>query len=106
MVFALRFAGYDAQATADGRECLELAKKQHPELILLGASMGETREFGVYRALKDDQGIGPIPIVLLVDEGQEFDDKTGLEGMSIIHKPTSPDALTRWVNAFFKKTNK
>ena len=56
------------EASTD-REAVELAMKEHPDLIILGLIMPELNGFGVMDSLKIQQNTVNIPIILVTAKG-------------------------------------
>ena len=62
---SLRLAGYETICAADGEEALRFARAQHPDLILLDASMPKMDGLTVLRELRCDSEIAKTPVILL-----------------------------------------
>jgi two-component system cell cycle response regulator DivK len=94
----LSSAGYDVREARDGRECLELARDQPPDLIVIDLSMPVLDGWGVFRELKTDQRTRNIPC-MAVTAHAELDRNEALEtGFSAyISKPFSSDVLLKTV---------
>ena len=56
---------YSVIATRSGKEGLQLAKKDPPDLVILDLSMPEIDGFGVVEALKNDEATRTVPIVIV-----------------------------------------
>ncbi len=61
----LRDNGYDTVSAADGREGMEMAKSEKPDLITLDISMPEECGVRFYRDLKGDPELASIPVVIV-----------------------------------------
>ena len=59
----LNAAGYDVREARNGEECLELAREQPPDLIMVDLSMPQLDGWGVFQALKADPLTAEIPCV-------------------------------------------
>jgi two-component system, cell cycle response regulator DivK len=90
--------GYQVREARDGRECLELARTQPPDLIVLDLSMPVLDGWAVFRELKTDQRTRTIPCIAVTAHA-ELDLTKALEtGFSAyISKPFSGDALLKTV---------
>lgn len=85
---------------ADGNAALELARAEHPDLIVLDWMMPGKTGIEVAEALRRDPATAGIPILMLTAMAQEKDRKQGLalgvEGYLI--KPFSPLELLQRVH--------
>ncbi|MFA6512322.1 MAG: response regulator [Patescibacteria group bacterium] len=78
-MYATKFSmeGYQIVNAYDGKEGLEAAKREKPNIILLDIIMPKLDGFAVLKELKADDAIKNIPVVLLTNLGQESDVKKG-----------------------------
>ncbi len=58
-------AGYDTQTIDNGRDALEAARHDHPDLMLLDVQMPQLDGFEVASRLKADPATASIPIIML-----------------------------------------
>jgi DNA-binding response OmpR family regulator len=80
---------------ADGRQALELALSQRPELVFLDWTMPELSGVEVCRRLRADPATQGVQIVMLTARSQEFD-RRAASAAGVDHyftKPFSPLAL-------------
>lgn len=77
---ALRRAGFEVLAAADGEEALAVARAEHPDLILLDLIMPKLQGFEVLHALKQDPATASIPVIVLSNLGQDRDIQQALDG--------------------------
>lgn len=61
MQLLLQGAGYDVREARDGSECLTLARREPPDLIVMDLSMPVLDGWGVFRELKTDDRTRGIP---------------------------------------------
>jgi two-component system phosphate regulon response regulator PhoB len=91
----LRRDSYQLMEAVDGEQTLEVARAEHPDLILLDVGMPKLDGFEVCRRLKSDPDTGAIHIVMLTARAQaaerELGDEVGADGY--FTKPFSPLAL-------------
>lgn len=86
-----------------GRECLELLKKERPDLILLDVMMPQMDGWEVCRKIKDDPSTSSITVAMLTIRSREEDKITSLdEGLADWHitKPVNIKKLrqtVRWL---------
>ena len=62
----------------DGREALEVIRRELPSLILLDLMMPELDGFGVLEAMRTDQGIRHIPVIVLTGQVLKEEDMARL----------------------------
>jgi len=111
MKVILENKGYNVISASSGKEGLDKAKKDKPDLIILDIIM-ETGDKGldVARQLKKDENYKAIPILMLTSlkEKTGFDfkgeagDKDWLPVEDYCDKPLRPEELTRKVEALLK----
>jgi len=90
---------------ADGAETLELARREHPDLILLDVSMPQMNGFEVCRELRADPATADIPIVMLTAAANAADREAGRAAGATDYfvKPFSPLSLLRRVSELLGK---
>ncbi len=94
---------YKVTTATQGIDCIELAKRYQPDLILLdvmmpGMSGGETAEI-----LLDDESTSSIPIVFITALIQEEElAKRGkrIGGRNFIAKPVTPEMLIKKIDQY------
>ncbi|HEY2597648.1 MAG TPA: response regulator [Candidatus Dormibacteraeota bacterium] len=74
----LRPAGFDVLKAGSGREGIEMAMSQMPNLILLDLIMPDVTGFDVVEALRGDEVTQSIPIMVLTAKTLTSDDKRAL----------------------------
>lgn len=62
---AFRLAGYDIAGATSGRQGLEMLRQQKPKVLLLDLMMPDFNGWDVYRAMKEDEELAHIPVVVL-----------------------------------------
>lgn len=91
----LKNAGYDVLVAEDGREAYELAKANHPSLIVTDCQMPEMSGLELCGRLRSEADTADIPALILTARGFSLDAKD-LEGTNIrevLAKPFSPREL-------------
>ena len=76
--FNLKRNGYDVLTAANGKEALEIAERETPDLILLDVMMPGVDGTEVTRRLKADTRLSQIPLVMLTAKSEETDVVVGL----------------------------
>jgi len=81
-------AGYRVLAALGWQEGIDIARRQHPDLILLDLLMPEVSGFEVVEALKRDAATATIPIVIVTGKQVTASDRARLNGgvMKVIDK--------------------
>ena len=95
VVRTLEGRGYRLLAAKNGRAALDIARRVHPDLILLDVMMPELDGFEVCRALKSDPATRDAIVVFLSALGEVTDKVTGLElgASDYITKPIQPEEV-------------
>jgi DNA-binding response OmpR family regulator len=78
VAFRLRRAGYRTVVARDGRQALELAGREHPDLSVLDVAMPGLDGLEVTRRLRAGAGTRAMPIILLTARSQEGDVHAGI----------------------------
>jgi len=71
---------YQIDEAHDGREGLEMVRKNPPDLILLDLMMPEVDGFGVIDALKADERLQDIPVIVVTAQELTTSEKRRLDG--------------------------
>jgi CheY-like chemotaxis protein len=85
-------SGMEVLEASNGREGLELARRQRPDLVLLDVMMPELDGWTVARELAADEQTRDIPIVFLTARADPADRQLGeqLGGVGYVVKPFDP----------------
>jgi len=73
VVSVLEDAGYRVREAVDGEEAMTSVEEQRPDLITLDMTMPERSGVSVYRALKTDEGLADIPVVVVTGLAGDFE---------------------------------
>lgn len=102
--------GADCQVilAGDGEECLEMARRERPDVILLDVMMPKLDGFAVCQALKADPEIRDIPVIFLTASAQESQTRRGLAigAIGYLHKPFDPLQLAQQVKDILAKAER
>lgn len=94
--------GYEVAALYDGLSALDFAFKNRPDLILLDVLIPKMDGYLVAQALKQDETMKSIPIIMMSARAQEDDInkalKIGVEDYLV--KPFTPETLLDKVKKF------
>lgn len=100
--------GYEVITAKDGNEALDLAKKNHPDLIILDIMMPFKTGIEVCQMLRSNEEYNDILIIMLTALSDETSHIKGLESGAddYVTKPISPKVLISRVNALFRRVVK
>jgi DNA-binding response OmpR family regulator len=93
--FNLELAGIEVLEAGDGRAGLERARRETPDVVMLGVMMPGLSGWRVAEMLLDDPATREIPIVFLTTRSETQDQRRGLElgALDYITMPFDPLAL-------------
>src|SRR6516225_7478497 len=94
--------GYDTVGTRNGIEALDLARKHHPDLILMDIQLPEVSGLEVTKWLKDDPDLKSIPVVAVTAFAMKGDEERIREGgcEAYLSKPISVGKFIETVRTF------
>ena len=94
----LEFEGFDVVEAKNGSEAIELARRVRPDLVFLDLMMPGVDGWDVLHALKTDDDLASIPVILLTAKSGEDDQMRGWqEGiLEYVSKPFNPLSLAEW----------
>lgn len=103
--YNLKKEGYRTALAYDGEDALEMAKKEHPDLIVLDLMLPGMDGLEVCKSLKKEPKSASIPIIMLTAKTQEADKIVGLElgADDYITKPFSPRELIARIKAVLRR---
>ncbi len=102
IAYNLKRAGYEISTASDGETALELARDQHPDLVLLDVMLPTIDGFDVCRNIRRTSG---VPIIILTARSDEIDRVVGLEigADDYLTKPFSMRELLARVKALLRR---
>ncbi len=105
--YNLNKEGYKVISASDGESGLKLAKKETPDGIILDLMLPGIDGLEVCRAIKNDDRISNIPIIMLTAKGEETDIIVGLElgADDYITKPFSIRQLLARLKAVIRRAH-
>ena len=103
--FNLDNNGYKVYTASNGEKGLEIARKEHPDLILLDLMLPGIHGLDVCRIIKSDQETSGISIIMLTALGQEEDIIKGLEtgADDYVTKPFSLQVLQARIKSVLRR---
>ncbi len=104
LVYNLRKAHYIVLTAEDGRQALETAHRDQPDLILLDLMIPEVDGLDVCRELRKTS---KVPIIMLTARGEEIDRVVGLElgADDYVSKPFSVRELLARIKAVLRRAD-
>ncbi len=107
-IYNLSKAGFECQHANNGREALNLAYNNKPDIIISDVMMPEMDGFEFRKKLLEDDELKSIPFVFLTAKGAEDDILQGfeLEIEDYIIKTSSPKVVIAKVSAILKSLEK
>ncbi len=93
----LEFEGYEVVEATDGEEAMEMVRAESPDVVLLDVMMPKMDGWQVLSAIKADDELHDIPVVMLTAKVQDQDQIRGWSqgAADYITKPFSPLALSQ-----------
>ncbi len=106
--YNLKKEGYEIYTAKDGNEAVDMAKKIHPDLIILDIMMPFKTGVEVCQLLRANEFFKDTLIIFLTALNDENSQIKGLESGAddYINKPIGPKVLVSRVNALFRRINK
>jgi phosphate regulon transcriptional regulator PhoB len=103
--FHLTQAGFRVHTATDGRQALEVARRNPPDLIILDLMLPVMGGTEVARELRQGEKTRAIPILMLTARGEEVDRVVGFElgADDYVVKPFSPRELILRVQAILRR---
>ncbi len=94
--------GYEVLAAYDGKSALDLARREHPDLIILDLMLPEISGWDVCRSLRRESD---VPIIMLTARDDASDKIVGLElgADDYVVKPFDPKELVSRVKAVLRR---
>ncbi|MFA6079176.1 MAG: response regulator [Candidatus Omnitrophota bacterium] len=103
--FRLKKAGYDVATAANGRIALDMVAVNKPDLMLLDIQMPVLDGFEVCKAIKGDEDLKNIPIILLTAKSSSIiiDMVNDLKADDYMVKPFNPEELLDKVRKYLEQ---
>ncbi|MBO6511406.1 MAG: response regulator [Roseibium sp.] len=94
--------GYNTLQTRTGIEALQLARENHPDLILMDIQLPEVSGLEVTKWIKEDENISSIPVIAVTAFAMKGDEERIRQGgcEAYISKPISVAKFLETVRSF------
>ncbi|MBN1634158.1 MAG: response regulator [Ignavibacteria bacterium] len=98
---------FEVLTALDGKEALNIAEEEKPDLILLDIMMPGMNGFDVCKQLKTYAPTSRIPVIFLTAKENEIDEIIGLEigADDYIQKPISPRKIIARIKSVIRRIN-
>lgn len=106
--YNLEKQGYDVRTASEGAEGVEIAKKFHPDLVLLDIMMPKMDGVEACRQIRAMPELVNTFIVFLTARAEEYSEIAAFDGGAddYILKPIKPRALMSRISAIFRRDSK
>ena len=103
--YNLMQAGFEVVTAGTGRQALEIAERQPPDLIILDLMLPDVDGMEVCRSLRAHELSTHVPIIMLTARGEEIDRVIGFElgADDYVMKPFSPRELVLRVKSILRR---
>ena len=100
--FLLKNSGHEVVQAYDGQAGVELAKTEHPDLILLDIQLPKMNGYEVAQELRKDGSLNDTPIVAITSYAMPGDKEKALAAgcSGYIKKPINPDTFVGEVESY------
>jgi two-component system, OmpR family, alkaline phosphatase synthesis response regulator PhoP len=106
--YNLEKQGYDVRTASEGAEAVDIAKKFHPDLVLLDVMMPKMDGVEACRQIRALPELVNTFIVFLTARAEEYSEIAAFDGGAddYILKPIKPRALMSRISAIFRRDSK
>ena len=101
---SLRFAGFEVVTAGNGREAIEKAENEQPDLIVLDVMMPGMDGFEVTRRLRDAGRTYPVLFLTAKDATEDKVAGLGAGGDDYVTKPFSLDEVIARIRAILRRS--
>ena len=105
LVRILEMENFAPLSAADGREGVEIARREMPDVILCDVMMPELDGYGVLRELRADPATAGIPFIFLTARGDKTEVRSGMNcgADDYLAKPVNVDDLLAAIAARLRR---
>ncbi len=102
----LQLEGYEVVVATTGRQGIELAVQEKPDLILCDLALPEVDGLGVLRAIRHIEELAPVPFLLLTARASQLDARIGLQSGAddYLVKPITAQALLEAIRRHLERS--
>src|SRR5947208_7024415 len=102
----LRYHDYEPIAAENGRQGIEAARREKPDLILCDVMMPELDGYAVLQALQTDASLARIPFIFLTAKGEKDDLRSGMNlgADDYLTKPVANADLVRAIETRLRRS--
>ncbi|TNE69643.1 MAG: response regulator transcription factor [Bacteroidetes bacterium] len=106
--YNLKKEGYVVVTANDGKQAIQVAEAENPDLIVLDIMMPELDGVETCRLLREKKAFIHTPIAFLTARDEDFSQITALDvgGDDYITKPIKPRVLTSRINALLRRASR
>ncbi|MCF3629054.1 response regulator [Thalassospiraceae bacterium LMO-SO8] len=79
LTFILERSGFDVATTTNGRQALEVAQSDTPDILILDVMLPELDGYEVLRRLRADARTKTLPVLMVTAKGQREDRETAMK---------------------------
>jgi DNA-binding response OmpR family regulator len=100
--------GCDVVEGTNGREAVDLARRERPDLLILDLGMPEMDGYAAIGEIKRELALSTIPVVVLTAQNDAGVEERVLEmgADDYLAKPIEPGVLTSRVRAVFRRASR
>jgi two-component system alkaline phosphatase synthesis response regulator PhoP len=104
--YNLKREGFEVISASDGKQGIQVAEREKPDLILLDIMMPEIDGVETCRQLRSNKAFDQTPIAFLTARDEDFSQITALDvgGDDYITKPIKPRVLLSRINALIRRS--
>ena len=101
IVYSLSYSGFEVVTAEDGKEAVEKALDEKPDLIMLDVRMPRMTGYDACVVIKATEELKDVPVVMLSAKGQESEIQAGLDAGAYEYslKPFALEDLVQKVQA-------
>ncbi|MAN79295.1 MAG: two-component system response regulator [Rhodospirillaceae bacterium] len=79
LTFILERSGFEVATTTNGRQALEVAQSNTPDILILDVMLPELDGYEVLRRLRADARTKTLPVLMVTAKGQREDRETAMK---------------------------
>jgi two-component system alkaline phosphatase synthesis response regulator PhoP len=103
--YNLKKEGYDVLTASNGKDAIEIAKKELPQLIVLDVMMPDMDGIETCREIRDQKGLSEVLIAFLTARSEDYTQIAGFEvgADDYITKPIKPRVFISRIKALLRR---